>query len=374
MKFYDSGKMSSRKFTKEGFLVAKAKVGRPGTQVYVKDIDFTPDDLPEYLRSKPSGSKIILFRPRDEVFKADSMASFEGKPVTNDHPTGAFVDSTNVKKFQVGFSKSIQKTPDSLTADLVIQDESTIKQVKDGKDQISLGYECLVDWTPGTDDEFGKYDGIQRNITGNHIAIVSQARAGSDFRLKDKKETPKTEKERIMSKIRMIDGISIELSDQGAEAFDKMKVALDHVKVEKEGVEKKLADTQVDLEKAKGELEAQKASQVTDEDIQAKVDQGVKAHLEVLDQAVKACPEADFSGKTTHDIKVEAIHILGDGKVETDGQSVEFVDACFLALTKVQDKKTKQLADGLDPQKGDPVVKLEDSREKMKKARGPQAV
>ena len=48
-----------------------------------------------------------------------------------------------------------------------------------GKLEISCGYTCDTEEKPGTHPIWGDYDAIQRNILGNHVAIVDQGRAGT---------------------------------------------------------------------------------------------------------------------------------------------------------------------------------------------------
>lgn len=366
MKFYDRTRVSSRTITKEGFLKATARVGRPGVQQYIKDIDFTGDDLPENLRIKPSGTVINIFRPPGEVFNADSMASFEGKPITNNHPIGAYVDSTNVKRLQVGFSQTVVKAKDgeAIEATLIVQDKLAIKDVQDGKDQISLGYEAMIEWTPGVDETYGTFDGVQRNIHGNHIAIVDRARAGTDFRLNDKQPT----KGQIEMKTRIVDGKSIELSDDAADIFDAMKVDKNTMSKTIVDAETKIKGLVAELETVKGERDAAKAKSITDADIDAKVAERVTARTKLIDTATKVVGEIGVD-KTDAEIRLEVIKKLGDGKVEVDGKSDEYILAVFDALITTAKPKAKLIGDGL----GSDDVRVEDadkSREGMVASRG----
>ena len=61
----------------EGYLFClNVPVARTGPQEYL------PDEL-----GLPSGPGVIsVFRPESEVFSPETIASFEGMPVTNDHP------------------------------------------------------------------------------------------------------------------------------------------------------------------------------------------------------------------------------------------------------------------------------------------------
>lgn len=361
MFFYDKSRVSSRKMTKEGFMVVDAKVGRPGIQEYIKDVDFGSEGLPPALASRPAGSTIRLLRPVAEVFNPESMSTFDGKPVTNGHPIGTMVDSTNVKRLQVGFSKSVTKAKDgtSINASLVIQDKDAIKDIQNGRDQVSLGYDCQVSWVPGVDDEFGAYDGIQTNIHGNHIAIVDMARAGSDFRLNDEGKKMKT---------RVFDRKSVELSEDAAEIFDGLVVDVESKTKIIRDMESKLTAEAAAHEKTKGELAATKSAVVTDADMKARIDAAVKARVAVIDAAARIIPGFDAAGKNDDEIRVAVIKKLSDSKVEVEGKSTEYVGAVFDALVKTAKTTTTALGDAMGTTTN--PNKVDTAREAMKAARG----
>lgn len=346
MKFFDRASFSTRSITPEGFMEATAKVGRPGVQDYVKGIDFLDADLPERLRIRPNGSIIKLLRPTKEVFNPLSMKTFEGKPITDDHPTGKVVDATNVRQLQVGFSRkvSMAKDGDAIVADILIQDKDAVKRVQDGKDQVSLGYEAEIDFTGGTDPEFGGYDAFMHTIQGNHIAIVDRARAGTDFRVNDNE--PKKGKPEM--KTRVIDGKSFELSDDAADVFDKLKLDNDTKGSQITELTTKLTDAKTELETVKGERDAAKSKSVTDADIEKLVAERVSARSALIDAASKVVDSADLVDKSDREIKVAVIAKLSDGKVTVaDDASEEYVEATYNTLVATASPKSKKLADGL---------------------------
>ena len=72
----------------EGYLLClNVPVARSGTQEY----------LPEELGLPPGPEMIPVFRPEEEVFSPETVASFEGMPVTNDHPPDG-VDIENIRR------------------------------------------------------------------------------------------------------------------------------------------------------------------------------------------------------------------------------------------------------------------------------------
>jgi hypothetical protein len=106
------------------------------------------------------------------------------KPATWGHPP-VLLDSANTKKFQVGYSGSQVRYNDGFVeVALVVTDQDAIDKIK-RKDatEVSAGYKVDFDPTPGLTPEGESYDGVQRNIRVNHIAIVPRGRAGPEVRL-----------------------------------------------------------------------------------------------------------------------------------------------------------------------------------------------
>ena len=126
-----------------------------------------------------SSDLISVYRPEEEVFSPETLASFEGMPVTNDHPPDG-VDIGNIRALQKGHAHNVRRgsgEDDLLLADLIITDPTLIDLILDGKREISCGY------TYELCEENGQY--IQRKIRGNHVAVVDAGRAGPRVCIKD---------------------------------------------------------------------------------------------------------------------------------------------------------------------------------------------
>ena len=125
---------------------------------------------------------VSVLRPEAEVFSPETIASFEGMPVTNDHPPDG-VDIENIRRLQRGHAHNIRRgsgaESDLLLADLIITDPCLIDAILGGKREISCGY------TYELCEEDGRY--IQRKIRGNHIAVVDAGRAGPRVSIRDEK-------------------------------------------------------------------------------------------------------------------------------------------------------------------------------------------
>ena len=229
---------TEREYTDEGFLKVPARISRTGIQEYLAvEMGLTDKDPKDIVR---------VYRPEDEVFTDESLTSFANKPVTNNHPP-ELVNSRNSRQYSVGMSGP-EVTRDGMFAKTVLHvtDEDAIKNIESGKVELSNGYTADIEWTPGVTPDGEQYDAIQRNIKGNHIAIVERGRAGPACRVAD--NLPTLGDEVTMAKI-TIDGVDFEVSDQAAQAVGKLQERLKDSEMETQ-------ETDEDLKKKEDEMEA----------------------------------------------------------------------------------------------------------------------
>ncbi len=160
--------------TPNGFLICKnVPIARTGEQEYLGyELDLQDGRRDEV---------VIVTREESEVFSPETLASFEGTIFTDEHPSDE-VTTQNVQYLQRGFVKDVRRgsgaDADKILADIIVTDRATIgKIVDDGKREISCGYKC----------EYVEQDGkiYQKNIRGNHVALVDSGRAGKDVAIKD---------------------------------------------------------------------------------------------------------------------------------------------------------------------------------------------
>lgn len=174
--------LDAPKRTKDGFLAVRAKAARAGLY------DYSALEVGGTERGFKATDTVKVYRPADEVFASDSVASFLAKPVTNDHPSVP-VTADNWKDHARGVNMGALRDGDYLAFDLVIMDAALIADIDAGKRELSNGYSCALDWTAGTTPDGQAYDAVQRNIRGNHIAVVDKGRAGSECAIKDNKDS-----------------------------------------------------------------------------------------------------------------------------------------------------------------------------------------
>lgn len=153
--------------TGEGFLICRnVPIARTGEQEYLgREIGLTGAD---------SDRLITVMRPPEEVFSDAALASFEGKPTTNDHPPD-LIGPDDAAVYEKGHAQNIRRGSgewaDYVLADLHIHDRELIDAIQNGKREISCGYECEY-----IKNEDGTYS--QKKIRGNHVAVVERGRAG----------------------------------------------------------------------------------------------------------------------------------------------------------------------------------------------------
>jgi hypothetical protein len=166
----DRGSLRPPRETAQGFLRVDGYATRVGILEY-------PD--PEF----PGGIRRELRRP-GVLFDAGSLASYEGAPITDDHPP-EMVTPSNATAYAKGtVLGEARRDGDHVAVSFVITDADTIRKAKDGKRELSTGYRILLDETPGVDPVYGRYDVEQTKIEVNHLAIVSAGRAGPTARIR----------------------------------------------------------------------------------------------------------------------------------------------------------------------------------------------
>ncbi len=139
-----------------------------------------------FVYRKDDGSEWREFRPPEEVFHPESMASLRSVPATNNHPNegNGLLTADNTTKFMVGYtSDEVRRVDDLLATNMTIVEADTIREVDAGdKREVSCGYKCDIELKAGN-YRGQRYDAIQRNIRYNHVAICKNARGGSQVRI-----------------------------------------------------------------------------------------------------------------------------------------------------------------------------------------------
>lgn len=331
---YDRSQIKATR-TDEGYLVDTPIVGRVGIQLY----------------TNADGTVRRELRPAEEVFKADSLASFAGKPITDEHPSEP-VTSRNVKRLSVGTMQTAAKQDgDNVVVPITIHDEATVDKImKGGKRELSLGYKVDLDETPGV-WEGQPYDAVQRNIRVNHLAVVPRGRAGNARLNLDRHDAvsfnPK-EPTMSLSSIKLDSGLSYEAAPEVIHAFEKMRGDKDELATRADDLQKQVDTISAERDTLKAEvakIEQIKADALTT----AREEVKARAELDKVADTFKV----DTAGKTDREVKELVIKSV---RADADlvGKSDDYINAAFdMSVAMKHDAATaEQRAAGAAPSGG----------------------
>ena len=309
--------------TAEGFIRDTPIVGRTGILVY----------------RNADGTERKEYRPPEEAFKADSLASFLGKPITIGHK--AFVTAGNAAQVAPVGSVLSEGRQDgnNIIADIVIYNLDTNAR------ELSCGYTLDLDETPGTTPEGEHYDAIQRNIRVNHIAIVPKGRAGvarlnMDGEQVLEEEQKEEQKMAEMTKVRLDSGIEYDCAPEVKVEIEKMRKDSADAKKEFDKLQAKYDALDVELKK---EQEGRKADA---EKAKANFDEAIKARVDLL-KVAEAHKVANADSMTDTEIKTAVIKAVRGDAINLEGKSADYIEAAYdMAKADV-----KQHEDGMAEQR-----------------------
>ena len=363
---FDFGRMDKAEVTPNGFMNVPIRITRIGVLDYGSHKEY---------------------RPAEEVFADDSLASLARIPFTNEHPFDG-VTTSNAKQTAVGFvSDDIEvENEEIVKGSATVFDKETILEIQAGaKREISAGYTTNLEMTAGVFNGQA-YDAIQRNIRYNHVALVERGRAGRKVRVMMDKEgnqilesaendqLTKTEDEMAVIKL---NGKSHTVSSGLAEDINALLAKLKDAKKKgdsaEEGEERtdgevanailsaiaadaskkldavetlntKVADQAKELEALQGKLDA-KSDELKNATDAKKFDAAVQARIELLDKARTVVKDGKFEGKADIDVMKEVL-VAVNKDVDLEGKSVDYIAAKFDTTIELGSKATETRGDG----------------------------
>lgn len=323
--FSDKVSTSAVRKTADGYLVADAAVARTGIQNYLgREV------------GKPDMPIVRVYRPADQVFSKDAMKTYAHRPMTNDHPSVA-VNAENWKDYAVGQTGGdVMRDGEFVRVPLVLMDQKAISDWENGKVELSMGYSADIVFQKGVTDSGEEYDAIQTNLHMNHLALVDKARGGDKLRIGDQGNPdiiypaqPTEGGHMADSNLRkvMIDGLSVETTEQGAQAIDKLTKQVGDAKAENAALadshKAALALKDAEIAKKDAEIDALKAKSLSDSDLDARV----AARADLIGKAVKVADQ-DYTGKSDAEIRKMAVaKKFGDAAIA--GKSDAYIEARF---------------------------------------------
>lgn len=124
---------------------------------------------------------VKVYRPESAVNNPQTIESFKNVPFIDDHEmlSGFDGDSEASAPEDYGvdgvMTSSVYYDKPWLRGDLKIFSRKMQEALRAGKKDLSLGYSCDFELTPGTFDG-QRYEVVQTNLRGNHIALVDEGR------------------------------------------------------------------------------------------------------------------------------------------------------------------------------------------------------
>lgn len=306
MKFLSKVKLSNRRYkTPEGYLVCvDSIIARTGKQEYLKS---------EIFQDSNDDSVIQIDRPKSEVLSPSTIASFENKPLVDEHPDED-VNVDNYRDYAIGFARDVRGSKlddvDILIANLIFTDPEAIAEIESGeKTELSCGYDC---------DILGEGDNLyQANIRGNHIALCKAGRAGI-ARIQDSssKETQEVVdsindvniKNRKTRLLKIFKKYNYNRDDAIAEVNNIKGITEDEIAELVDWI----TDIYKDFNSLKDSYYSEKLKDLSPEERSKKIDELIADEIEAIDgykEAMKYADEADKSIYSTI-IAEELKHII----------------------------------------------------------------
>ena len=312
---YDNYSFQATK-TDEGFIKDAPVIGRTGILEY-RNVD---------------GSIRREYRPPEEAFKADSLASIRGKPITMGHH-GLVTTATYNQSKPIGTVLSEgRQDGNNIRADVVIYSLDTDDR------ELSCGYQTELEETSGVTPEGEHYDAIQRNIVYNHLAIVPRGRAGNARLNMDGEQIFIEEVDLQMSeKIKLDNGIEYDVPAEIKVAYNAMVEKADETKKELDAMTAKFDSAGAEIEKLKADAEKAEA------DFKAKFDSAVKETIDL--RVIAQAHGIEKADEMTNDEIKKAVVMKVHPKLNLDGKSAEYIEVAFDLAKDVESQHQDAMAD-----------------------------
>jgi uncharacterized protein len=291
-------------------------------------------------RDPATGRERREYRPAEEVFHADSLASYRGKPIAVGHGPG-MLHSKNVRAHGAGTVLSAgRQDGDNVVADVMIHDTAAVDA---GQRELSMGYQIKLDETPGVTAAGEPYDAVQRDIRINHCALVKAGRAGNarlnlDEADPEIMQEPSTMPDVTLADVRLDSGITYKAAPEVAHALEKLRTDL-AAAVTRADTAQAAADTHkaaLDTAVAKHAADAERLRADGVAQARARLD------LEAQATALKVEFKADMSDQ---DIRAAVVRKVRGDALDLTGKSPDYVAAAYDLAISEAGKRTDALGE-----------------------------
>lgn len=202
-------------------------------RMHVKRAPITRAGIyPYYGREIPKGKELglhpdkvyKLLRHPDEIKK--SASTFHNIPLLSKHvPHSADEHDGDITEGTVG-SEAEYDHPYLYNSLAVWTRDGRDYVDKKSQKELSAAYSYDADMTPGAYEDQA-YDGVMRNMKGNHVCMVKKGRSGPDVALDEALETPNLIEEILMSKKTTLKSMKATAAYGALVHFLKPKLAMD---------------------------------------------------------------------------------------------------------------------------------------------------
>lgn len=329
MNFVDSVAIQDMRTTENGALVAMVPTARTGIQDYAG-----------YEMGRPDMAKVRVYRSPDEVFDDRAMHSAAHKPITITHPKDG-VSAINWSKLSKGVTGA-EIVPDRdaglLYVPMMIADQEGINAATTDHREVSWGYTCDIDWTPGVTSDGQEFDCQQKSIRMNHLALVPRGRAGYACRVGDSWSPIDANKEPVVgTKTITYDGLPVEVTDAAEAVINKLTAARDSLKSELDTANREVGTLTADKATLEGKVTALEASLADAKVTPEKLAKLVADRAALVEDAKRVSAETAYDGLDDDGIRLAAVKAkLGD-KAPTDPARVAGAFDALLAQVSATD-------------------------------------
>lgn len=335
----DSIAMRDVQTHKDGYKIVRGRVARTGLQGYRRW------ELGDAAPMGDPNDVLQIYRPDDEVFAGSAVNGWAHVPVTLDHPA-ELVTPDNVKDYAVGEVTSRARIDGEwFELEWMVKDVAGIEALDTTHFEVSGGYTADMDFTPGVTADGRKYDGVQRSIDPNHLALVPKGRAFSDAAstVANWGAKPVIQDKEVKMDIKTIVVGDKAVQVAASDASTVEQVMKDH-KAEIEAKDAEIAAKDETI----GELKAENAETAKKVMSDADIAAAVVARKAVTDKAAEFVKEFKDEGQSLADIKRAAVKAMYGDEAAAEEVTDAEINGIFRVMEadKVNDAAREAMKEG----------------------------
>lgn len=293
----------------------------------VKDNPISKIGVYPYLGSEIPGAEdpdriYYVYRPAEELARQETIDSFKLMPFIDEHEIlGKSGMPAERKGMQGTIGEQVYYDEPYLRGNIKIHSSAAQSLIKAGKVELSPCYGC--DWVKGDGTFDGQaYQYTQRNIMGNHLALVEEGRTGPDVAVQDHRKFTLDSKELLPMALAPEDMEAIKAMVLELLAAQKTPGDADPEKDPAADADPE-ADPAADADPIPGETKADETDYAEGDEVRAaekieEIIEEVEAAIEEVKEAAEDITKATDSGKrkAAQDRMVKAKSRLGSAKAK----------------------------------------------------------